>query len=245
MPLATLDQIQMLLSTTGDAELLQMLLDSADAAIRSYLRRGVGRTAFTSWPESGADTVFLTGSGTRELILPFRPVSAVASVYEDLAGYWGQASGAFASSTLLTAGVHYAMWLDDGDQSSSGTLVRLAGPAAGGASGEYGWFPPTWDAGVSRRGTLAAGRRGPVWPARDGCLKITFTAGFAAVPADLSQAVLQLAALMKKTAPHGGLPASSESLGRYSYSLATNLLGGSENMAATRNLLKRYRELAL
>src|SRR5207247_1527484 len=93
---------------------------------------------------------------------------------------------AFAAATLLTDGEDYVLDWRDGASSSSGVLLRLSGrapltlsswPDRGGAYGGLAW------------------RQGPIWPAIPGSIKVVYTAGYAAdaVPADLAQAVNQLA----------------------------------------------------
>ena len=234
MALSTLAAFKIHLSRTpgaaSDDLTLQQMLDAADKAVKTYCGRDF---------ESATYTEFYSGTGRRDLVLRQRPVTSVTSVHLDPDGYYGDGPGAFASTTLLTAGIDYVLIKDDGTSGKSGLIRRLGGLAST-TGGEVGWYPP-----VGRRGTLAAEYK-PVWPFGDGNIKVVYVAGYAAtaIPLDLVQAVHNLAAFMLLIAKRGGMVPQSESLGSYSYSLALHSLGTAPELGTSRQLLSRYRELS-
>lgn len=247
MSLATLANFKLILGITTSTQntLLQLYLDAADAAVRSYLQRGKNRAAFTSWPESGSDTMYLDGTGRQELVLPFRPVTAIASIYLDLGANYGTTSGAFGSSTLLTEATDYVMVRDDGATTSSSGIVRRLGGSTTASGNFWGWDPND-TVGLGPLPSLTAGRGGPFWPRIPGSIKITYTAGFATVPTDLSMAALAIASYIRRTAPLGGVPLSSESLRDYSYSLGTSgAIGQMPELGSARMLLAKYRSITV
>ena len=240
----------MLSSSVGDTSqdaILQQYLDAAAGAVRAYLQRGRGRVAFAGWPEEATDTLYLSGSGQMELVLPYKPVTALTELYLDLGAHFGQAPGAFGASTLLAAGVDYALRLDDGTGSSaSGIIYRLAGSSAGGSVGNWNWGATEYGS-LGNIPTLTAGRGGPVWPKAPGCLKAVLTAGYAedAVPVEISQAVLNVAAYIRRTAPLGGLFLQSENLRDYGYTIGQRAMNIAPEIGDTRQMLARFRTAAV
>src|SRR5579859_5263999 len=61
----------------------------------------------TNWPITQSFTDYLSGQGSRWLVLPRRPVQSITSIYLDNGAYFGEASGAFGPLTLLTQGTDY------------------------------------------------------------------------------------------------------------------------------------------
>lgn len=145
-------------------------------------------------------TEFYAGNGSAKLLLRQTPVQAVASVYQDDSACYGEAAGAFASDTLLTAGEDYCLIRDNGfggEVSKSGILMRVGS---------------TWPAASQRlSGLLTQGITEGV-----GNIKVTYTAGYTPVPADLVSAVHQLAAEHRRSSDSGGAM-QSESFDYYSY----------------------------
>ena len=239
MALSTLSSLKTHLGVTGTGQDTQLtaFLEGAIAAVKTYLRGGYNRTAFSSWPESGADTQYISGNGRTKLVLKFRPVTAVASVYLDPTGYFGKGTSPFASSTLLTDGSDYVLdWDETGSVSSTGILLRIRGTLAQGEQGP--WWPF-----IFQGGTLVA-RQTAAWPYGQGNIKITYTSGFSAVPDDLELAVNNLAAWIRANAKRGGQPLSSESLSDYSYSLASSGMSNSyPELGTVRQLLSSYRDI--
>ena len=205
---------------------LQQFLDAAEAAVKEYCGRDFESTSYPGAASRGrGDSGYYDGSGRPELLLRQTPVTAVSAVYLDGGGYYGQAAGAFAASTLLTAGTDYIVKYDGSlggsPASNTGILLRLGGG---------------WDEDTS----------GSVWPRGMGNIKVAYTAGYAAgsVPADLQSAVVQLACHLHFTGRTGGNPVQSESLGEYSVVIAQRMMSKAELMSV-RQLLTRYRRTVL
>jgi hypothetical protein len=170
-------------------------------------------------------TEYLPGTGSRELLLRHCPVRSITSVYEDSGAYYGEASGAFAASTLLTAGTDYCLARDnaaENEVSRSGVLLRIGG-----------YWPRST---VRSEGMLAASAAPGL-----GNVKVTYLTGWAPIPADLRAATHSLAVQMMQGATVGG-PLQSESLDYYSYQLATAAKGSP--LGSVRQLLsQKYKEL--
>ena len=234
MAISSLDRVKTLLgisdSTTTYDDLITQLLAGVEAAVEGWCKR-----EFTS----ATKTEFYTGGGTPRLLLRRRPVSSVSAVYLDLQGNYGQTSGAFAAATLLTAGVDYALEYEATTTAPAGVLRRLSG------------YPSTWQTWPETifygGGTLTEGRGGPVWPAVPGCLKITYLAGYSAMPGDLMLAVDQLAAKLYHEGKFGGSvgPISAERLEDYSYERATLAIESSPAIGSVKQILARYRDIVL
>lgn len=73
------------------------------------------------------DRIVSFGSGIPTLQLSELPVRSITSIYEDPGAYGGQASGAFGSSTLLTAGSDYYLDIDRAGICRSGIVRRMGG----------------------------------------------------------------------------------------------------------------------
>jgi hypothetical protein len=87
----------------------------------------------------------------------------------------------------------------------------------------------------------------PYWPRSYGNIKAVYAAGWTAaqVPQDLAHAVNQFAAWMYRNAEYGGLGLQHEHLGGYDYQLAQQVLTGTPELGALRQLLSRYRSRAI
>ena len=204
MALANLSQLQNHLSlTSANSALnttLQQILDESCAAVVSRLGRDI---------EANTYTEYLSGNGQKDLVLRQRPINTAANfaVYLDGGGYYGQATNGFNSTTtILNSGVDYAIITDGPNSSNSGLLRRLG---TGFSSGFWG----------RPFGSVATPYRYAVWPVGDGNIKVTYTGGFANVPADIQGGVLQLAATVYKTRLYGGMFQAAESLSEYRESL--------------------------
>ena len=162
--------------------------------------------------ESQAYTEYLSGTGRTALNLPHRPVTAVASL-QILDGPRGPVV------ETLTEGQHYRLIDSRPHERNVGHVEMTAGTV---------W---TYD--------LCAA----YWPPGTANIAVTFTAGYTAdtLPADLKLALYQMIALARAARSNGQL-LSDETLGDYSYSLAT---GGGFNTLPTSVLatLARYREV--
>lgn len=214
-----------LADTSKDTQ-LALYVQAADAIIKSYCKRNL---------ESASYTEYYDGNGTPNVILRQRPVTTLTSVYLDPTGYYGRGPSAFAASTLLTDGQDYVLKLEGGARGNSGLVIRLGG-------GTGGW-DRDWDYPASgRRGTLSA-RFPPAWTPGYGNLKITFTAGYLVVPADLQDAANMLAAWIRTSGPIGAA-LTSEQIGRYSYQLASRDAALSTDLAGIKTILTSYREIS-
>ncbi len=239
MALATLYNLKPLLNiapdNTAQDTLLTQCLAVAEEAVRGYCHR----PGLVSPPV--AYTAYLDGTGTDTARLPHYPVTLLTSISEDPGGYYGTSPNSFGTGSLLTEGTDFVLVRDDPSAvylSLSGLLKRLRGGNLGTLYG--GWPMLTY-------GTLAGGPAGPRWFKTPGSIKAVFTAGYTAtaVPADLTGAVAQIAAWIKRFGPFGGLTAQSEHLGEYAYQLAQHALGTMPELGSSRQILAKYRERVL
>lgn len=204
MALATLADLKTYLSITGtteDARLTMML----NAAMANVIK------ACSGWQfEQSTFTEYYRPDGTT-LILKRRPVKSLTSVYEDTTANWGQTSGSFSSSALLTEGTDYAL-IKDGDGvngvvSKSGLIERI------------GRVWPRVAEPAQVYGTNSSSILQKVIPGY-GTVKITYVAGYDAVPDDVVLAVYAEVDMMRLMRKKGGGTVQSENLGEYGYTLA-------------------------
>lgn len=232
--LATVEELRVHLGLAdGSAEIprLQQFLDGAEAGADRYCGRTLAAASYVE---------YYSGDGTPVLLLRQGPVTAVAEVRQDQAGYWGQGATAFAdASSVLTAGTDYALVQEGGAAAAS--ALRRVGTAGGAGLGTM-WAGSWYAAG----GTLVQPLVGPVWPPGQGNVKVTYTAGYtkAAAPKDLKLALFQWAALVRLTAQRGGLLVQSASLGEQAYSLmqpgAVRSADGAALVGSVEQLLTSY-----
>lgn len=228
MAILTTDEAKTLLDLTTDSEddKLDLLVAAACAAVERYCGRKFEEDDYVE---------YLDGLGYRDIVLKHRPVIEVEHVYVDQNGYYGDGIGAFPDSSELTLGVHYAI-KKDGDGEGTAGLLRKIGPA-GGQSVRRGWLTE-----VGRVNT---------WPVGDGNIKVEYTAGYEEAPADVKQAAFQMLAWMRSAGPNGGVGKVSEHLAEYGYDLgpltdmAASTLAAVGEMGSTRQLLSKWREVAL
>lgn len=199
MPITTIGAVKTHIGIVGATEdaFLAQLEPAVEAALIKLIDRQLASTVYT------AD--YYSGTGTPILNLREYPVTAVAAVYEDPEGFWGQSPNAFAADTLLTAGTDYVLVKDGRDGVAEGGRLFRLGTIWG----------PRW---VSHRGLLTAAlKRGA------GNIKVSYTAGYAAIPEELALCVWQVCGLIRSTRKHA-FPVTAESLGAYSYSLQAEAL---------------------
>lgn len=169
-------------------------------------------------------TEYYSGNGTNELLLKHIPVQSITNVWLDPAGYYGNPSGAFASSTLLTEGVDYVLDRDDAsesDQSRSGMLIKIGGTI---------WPRPA----ARTLGLLTLTRTNP-----HGNIKVQYVGGYSRLLGDVVLATNQLVAQLRSNAVDGG-PLGREQYDYYSYQrIAADLESGA--MGSVKQLLKRYK----
>lgn len=168
-------------------------------------------------------TEFYAGNGTPDLMLRESPVQAIASIYEDADAYWGYASDAFAAGDLLTAGEDYALQRDNGlgTAISKTGLVKRIGAA--------------WPNASERLSGLLASGPMPGY----GNIKVTYTAGYTPVPADIVSAVHQLVAEHRRTSDAGGAM-KAESLDYYSYE-KMDQAEQAKAIGSVKSILARYK----
>lgn len=147
-------------------------------------------------------TEFYSGNGTSKLLLDHTPVQSITSVYEDEAGYFGEPAGAFASTTLLTAGTDYVLKRDEASESNvsnSGIVLRL----------NQLWKRPT--ARVQGLLTSAAGDA-------MGNIKVAYVAGYLRLLGDVALAANQFVAMLARSAADG-TPMQREKYDYYEYQM--------------------------
>lgn len=221
------------------------VVNAVDPMVRKQydiIRLGVNAAIlnYVKWPmEQVEDQVdYYNGTGTGYFNLRRLYVSEVSELKLDVQGFGGQAPGAFAADTELTQGVDWMLDLDTGNYSKGGLILRI------GASNSNLW---PWFGGGSnyvggRPGGLAY-QYGICWPKVPGCLKVTYTAGFAedAVPYDIKLAFCTAVTIIKNSTQYGVMT-TGETLGDYSYS---GQLATAQEFGSVRQLLSPYRDLAI
>jgi hypothetical protein len=230
MALATLDQfkLQIDVSDTDSDTLLQQLLDIAEKSVLNYV---------PTFMEQDEVTEYYDGNGQVDLPLRFKPVNldSTPEVWLDPNGFYGQGTDAFGTSSVQTLGSDFIIVPDGPGQSRSGLLRRLGlGFRVDSVGRPYG--------------SLATRYRRSVWPIGQGNIKVTYTAGYDPVPADVTGAVLQMAALMHRTRLYGGNFLPSERLGEYAYTLTSALQGNgalADQVGSMQMLLRPYLELTI
>lgn len=187
-------------------------------------------------------TEYYDGTGTRDLVLRQRPVQSVTNVYVDNSGYYGQAAGAFASSTVLVAGQDYAIIKDDPKYptySKSGIVRWLGGAAVG--WGLSAFHPP---------GLLTSGVHHSGWPRGSGNIKVVYTSGWttAEMPKDLKWVALRLVRACYFENQRGALQVTQQSIGPFSTAygyLQSQVRSIDEDGMSALKILRHYREVAL
>lgn len=171
-------------------------------------------------------TEYYSGNGTKYLRLNQVPVQSIANLWFDLGGYYGDASGAFASSTLLTEGTDFALVRDNNaarDCSHSGLVVRIDG---------YIWPRPA----VRTQGLLALSR-----DTGDGNLKVEYIAGYTRALANVQLACHEFVGQLRRSAATGAHgPLKNEKYDYYSYE--RDVATEAACLDSVKGLLKRHKE---
>lgn len=107
--------------TEGQEYALERLRLAAERAVKRFIRTSVEQATYTHILPRGLEQTIDV------LRLPEFPVRSITSVHLDLRAYHGQATGAFAASTQLTAGVHYYLRTEYPGFARFGHLVRIGG----------------------------------------------------------------------------------------------------------------------
>lgn len=214
---------------------LSTLIHWADAAVKRYLDRDIEQTTYPGAAAEGTgDSGYYSGDDTRFLLLRQYPVSAVASVYSDSAGRWGQnPDGSFQAATLLIAGTNYALDLD-------GCLPGTSTPCS------YKGILRRTDGVWPAMRVFHAGVIRPEVAPGNGNLKVAYTAGYpqGSIPADITGACFELVGWMRKNMKRGG-QVDQENLGAYGYTMTKTMLGSMPELGSTRQLLARHRRVSI
>lgn len=204
MSVTTLDRVKLRLGIAAadgtQDDLLGMLIGQIDAALSNVVD-----CVLDSPPVEA--TEYYDGTGHDLLQLRRWPVTEVSEVYLDDSAAYGQAPGSFASSTLLTNGVDYAVRWDSAGVCLSGHLQRIGSV----------WTSREWYDDPS----VLVPRKVP----GAGNVKVKYKAGWTTIPADLELIAHRFVAAEYRSSDKGG-PIQSESLadggGSYSYTIAAN-----------------------
>lgn len=199
MALTTVAVVKLACGITDSSEddYLTQLVGQVDSTVKRWLDRDI---------ESASYVEYLQGRWKRVLQLRHYPVTALASIYLDTDGYWGQGTDAFAAADLLTSGTDYAL-IKDGTLpgaptvpvAMTGRVLRLGGSWPGTRSRDLDNLASEYTPGL-------------------GNIKASYTAGYTTVPTDLQLAATLIVQRIR-LAGQAGQQMTSESIIDYSYSL--------------------------
>lgn len=212
--LTTLSELKIHMGISGSDEdtLLTQLLDNVEQTIFSY----TGRESFAS----AAATEYFDGTGREILILERYPVTAVASLYVDNGGYYGNGTSPFGSGTEWTEGTDFTLKRTDESEKNRGLVLALGAVDFEDVPG--------------------------IWPRGRGNVKVTYTAGYTTIPDDLQLATHLLTASVYAIAEKNlAGPVGGETFGKYSYTLLGNPSMAGMNMLTVRSILAKYKKLEL
>jgi hypothetical protein len=235
-------------TTDKDAE-LGAVLSISNQAVLSFLGRPV---------ELAERTEYHDGYGMPDIVLRVWPVvfsytgsdgvtvTCEPQCWVDPTGYYGDnPDGAFDDDTELEFGSEFTIRRDDSVPTSDCV-----------SNATYGRSGILRRLGTSIRGDVVLGRpasslasryRQAVWPVGQGNVKVTYTAGYPVMPADITGAALQMAALVYKTKTWGGgFINAGARLGEYSRGLVQALNGSgpmADQVGTFAMMLNPYRDL--
>jgi hypothetical protein len=182
---------------TRDAAIALMIAE-VEKAIIGYLGMPVEQATYTR---------VLDAPVRQNIVLPYSPVTLSGLQVWMNTDAKGDPS-AFTSSNLLTLYTDYSLVIDQPDGTSKSGIIRKT-------------------AGVwAFRHTRPVERLSPVVTKVPGAIKVTFTAGYATVPADIQAAAYLMVSKLYTMRKLGG-QLQNESLNGYSYGLAGNATAGS------------------
>ena len=201
------------------------LRQEVEAAIKSYLKWEVEQVA--------AQTDYYDGSAQPELVLRRPFVRSITDVWVDPQGAYGQNADGFPNPPL-TNGTDYSLKYDADTGGKSGLLIRLRG--------SWYWMPSDHFYSAFQGGGLSYFGP-PKWPSGMGNVKVVYTYGFTAaeMPLDIKLAVSTMVSIVSNSVKYGW-PVQSESLARYSYSLA---ISREAEFGSVRQLLSRWRDTSV
>jgi hypothetical protein len=193
--------------TTRDPQ-LRSLIDGVTSLIKQQLNRDL---------ESQSYVEYYSGDGSPLLMLNQYPVTAVAVVCVDEAGFFGSASDRFPQTLNLRQGVDYTLMSGSSGVGSTGFLRRIG---------------TTWPRPPSRALGVLANLPG----VPNGNIKVEYTAGFTVIPSAITMAVNALVLKLASLAAVGGAASQMNyedaSVGFFAPSETTRLLGSIESILA-------------
>jgi len=238
----TQSTVETMLGLTAGTGPTNGLCVAAQAACLTFVGRSL---------DAATVTEYYDGRSHPRLPLRLWPVSAVANVWLDSGGNYGDAPNGFGSGSLLTPGTDYTASAPAGanGQNGPGLLTYLGG--AGANSGGWTGFALTgYGACLS-----PTGRRSEFgWPRGTGNIKVQYTGGYSPIPDAVLTAIALQACSYQRTAKYGGMMLDvSESLGAYSHSIggvaqaagSKGLEAGGGLIGDVQSLLAPYKELSL
>lgn len=239
MAIASVSQIKLMLGISGSSEdaRLAALLAAASSAIISYTGMDFESHSFGSGATATSygfgDSGYYSGENTRFLVLRQRPVTAIASIYQDPTGRFGDnPDGSYASDSLLVAGTDYVLrW----DGTLPGATTRCSYCAI--VERINGIWPGMF---MYQRGTI-----NPALGNHQGNIKVTYTAGYTTVPSDIVYAVSLLVATMRRSAVYGGMSVNSEHFEDYGYTLGSVGSSAITQIGELRQILARYKDIPI
>ena len=207
-------------------ESYDQLRQEVEAAIKTYVKWEIEQVA--------GQIDYYDGSGQPELVLRRPFVRSITNVWVDPLGAYGNNATGF-DDDPLTNGTDYSLKVDADTGGKSGLLIRLRGSAYWMPSDFFGGGLGGWPAQSGLSYVLK-----PAWPNGAGNIKVTYTYGFttAEMPLDIKLAVSTAVSVISNTVKYGAM-VQSESLARYSYSLAISTEAA---FGTVRQLLSRYRD---
>jgi hypothetical protein len=161
--------------TSRDTQ-IDLLISGVTSLVKQQLNRDI---------EAADYTEYYSGDNSPFLLLRQFPVNSITAIYYDNAAYFGDAPGAFDTSTLLTSGVDYSLM--DGLNGKGGQgIVRRVGSI--------------WYGRPSRRvGTVEN-----LQPIDMGNIKVVYNAGYTIIPAAILMGVNMLISQLVMQASAGG-----------------------------------------
>ena len=209
--------------TATEGPFLTQLLTAVEKVFLDFIDRDIISQEYTD---------FYCGNNQQILRLTEYPVTAVTNVWEDQFSYWGTGTDAFPTGSLLVQGEDYSPVKDGRNGAmATGRLMRLG---------------TVWPGRFVAKSGLLSYQAKP----GEGNIKVQYTAGYAAVPADIPLALWEMCAQIRRSRAYGNMVLSGEGYENYNYSLqqlAINILTlGSVNQIASkyRRMTPRHAQLS-
>lgn len=199
------------LTTPADSQ-VQAAIDAISQGVRDLLVQNFEAATYTEYYDAPCYADVIT--------LDQGPLVSVASVYCDGSGFRGQGTNAFAADTLLTAGTDY-MYITGKKRAIQSLYCNWAQLAGG-----YGRRPPI--------------QLTPMLKDVPGAIKVTYTAGYTTVPADVRGVVALAVSAWLRMIPNGFLAQSASYIDTSASFNLQNLSLGILKSPDVWNVLSRY-----